>query len=54
MEPTVPMHTSYRELVANRDRLGCKRLLLTHLGSDVRDAHDFRFERVTDGMIFEM
>jgi ribonuclease BN (tRNA processing enzyme) len=54
MEPTVPMHTSYKELLANRDRLHCKRLLLTHLGADVRCAENFRFERVTDGMTFDV
>ena len=54
MEPIVPMHTSYAELLAHRDRLGCKRLLLTHLGADVRNARDFRFERVEDGMVFDV
>jgi ribonuclease BN (tRNA processing enzyme) len=53
MEPGLPMHTSYAELLQQRDRLGCKRLLLTHLGGDVRAAEDFRFERVEDGMVFE-
>ena len=54
MEPNVPMHTSYAELLEQRDRLQCKRLLLTHLGADVRRAQDFRFERVEDGMVFEV
>ncbi|HEY2775773.1 MAG TPA: MBL fold metallo-hydrolase [Candidatus Binatia bacterium] len=54
MEPTVPMHTSYSELLAQRKRLGCRRLLLTHLGADVRLATDFRFERVEDGMVFDL
>jgi ribonuclease BN (tRNA processing enzyme) len=54
MEPCVPMHTSYAELLRQRDRLGCKRLLLTHLGADVRKAKDFRFERVSDGDVFEI
>lgn len=54
MEPTVPMHTSYAELLEQRDRLGCKRLLLTHLGADVRKAENFRFERVEDGMVYEV
>lgn len=53
MEPTVPMHTSYEELLAQRERLGCKRLLLTHLGADVRRAEGFRFERAEDGMVVE-
>lgn len=54
MEPNVPMHTSYADLLANRDRLGCRRLLLTHLGADVREAADFRFERVADGDIYKI
>lgn len=54
MEPCVPMHTSYQELLANRERLGCKRLLLTHLGADVRAAADFRFERASDGDVYEI
>jgi ribonuclease BN (tRNA processing enzyme) len=54
MEPTVPMHTSYKDLLANRDRLSCGRLVLTHLGADVRCATNFRFERVSDGMVFDV
>lgn len=54
MESIVPMHTSYSELLSNRDRLGCKRLLLTHLGADVRCAKDFKFERVEDGMVYDV
>lgn len=54
MTPTVPMHTSYEELLANRERLGCKRLLLTHLGADVRRAAEFRFERAEDGAVYEI
>lgn len=54
LKPDVPMHTSYEELLANRERLGCKRLLLTHLGADVREADDFRFERVADGDHYEI
>lgn len=54
MQPNVPMHTSYAELLTHRERLGCKRLLLTHLGADVREATDFNFERVEDGMVFEV
>jgi len=54
MEPTVPMHTSYMELLEQRDRLQCKRLLLTHLGADVRRAETFKFERAEDGMVVEI
>lgn len=54
LAPCVPMHTSYEELLANRERLGCKRLLLTHLGADVRRATDFRYERAADGDVYEV
>lgn len=54
MEPCVPMHTSYAELLQQRDRLGCKRLLLTHLGADVRGAREFRFEKAEDGMVLDL
>jgi ribonuclease BN (tRNA processing enzyme) len=53
IEPTVPMHTSYAELLSHRDRLGCARLLLTHLGQGVRDATEFRFERAVDGLVVD-
>ena len=54
LEPGPPMHTSYRELLANRPRLGCKRLLLTHLGADVRCTDDTTCERAYDGMVVEI
>jgi ribonuclease BN (tRNA processing enzyme) len=54
MEPCVPMHTSYTELLQQRDRLGCKRLVLTHLGADVRQAAEFRFEKAEDGMVLDL
>jgi ribonuclease BN (tRNA processing enzyme) len=54
MEPNVPMHTSYVELLEQHERLQCKRLLLTHLGSDVRRACNFHFERAEDGMTIEI
>ncbi|HYC00035.1 MAG TPA: MBL fold metallo-hydrolase [Candidatus Limnocylindrales bacterium] len=53
MEPATPMHTAYTDLLAHRDQLGCKRLLLTHLGEDVRAAAEFRYERARDGLIIE-
>ena len=30
-------HISYRTLMAHRAELGCKRLILTHLGQDLLD-----------------
>lgn len=54
IEPGPPMHTSYRELLDNRSRLGCKRLLLTHLGADVRRIDDATYQRAYDGMVVEI
>jgi ribonuclease BN (tRNA processing enzyme) len=53
MEPDAPVHVSYRDVVAHRAALGCKRLLLTHLGEDVRTALDVEVERAYDGMVVE-
>ena len=54
MEPEAPVHVSYRDIVAHREELGCKRLVLTHLGDDVRASGGVRVERASDGMVFEI
>jgi len=54
LEPGPPKHTSYRDLLANGERLGCKRLLLTHLGSDVRRVENSAFERAYDGLVVDV
>jgi ribonuclease BN (tRNA processing enzyme) len=54
IEPTTEIHMSYRDLLANRDALACRRLLLTHLGTDVRAAAEFEFDRVDDGMVIDI
>lgn len=50
-----PFHLSYPELVRERDRLGCKRLVLSHLGREVlaRQA-EVRFECAHDGFVLEV
>ena len=50
-----PFHLSYPELVRERDRLGWKRLVLSHLGREVL-AHqgEVRFECAHDGFVFEV
>ncbi len=45
-----PVHTSYADILEHRAELGCRRLLLTHLGEDVRDADGLEVERACDGM----
>ena len=54
IDPVIPAHISYQELLSHRSRLECKRLLLTHLGADVREFDDFEFERATDGLVLEL
>lgn len=48
------MHTSYENILANRERLGCERLLLTHLGTDVRESDAVEEQRAHDGLILEL
>ncbi len=54
LEPGPPMHTSYHDLLGNRARLGCKRLVVTHLGEDVRRIQESAFERAYDGMVIDI
>jgi ribonuclease BN (tRNA processing enzyme) len=54
MKPEAPIHTSYDEILANRSRIGARRLLLTHLGADVRAANGLEVERAHDGMVLEI
>jgi ribonuclease BN (tRNA processing enzyme) len=54
MQPETPVHTSYEEILAHRAELGCRRLVLTHLGADVRSATDVTVERAHDGMVIEV
>ncbi len=54
-EPRSEVHVSYRELLAKRAELRCKRIVLTHLGPDVlarRD--DVAFEIADDGTTIEL
>ena len=54
MEPSAPLHLSYSELLARRASLGCSRMVLTHLGEDVRRAEGLELERAEDGMVIEI
>jgi ribonuclease BN (tRNA processing enzyme) len=46
-----PAHLSYRELIANRAKLDCGRIILTHLGAETQ-AHlaELELEPAADGM----
>ena len=51
LEPGGPKHTALSELRQHRSRLGCKRMLLTHLGQEVLDLLPLPdFEVLEDGM----
>jgi ribonuclease BN (tRNA processing enzyme) len=54
MTPVTPVHTSYEEILKHRSRLGCRRLVLTHLGADVRSADSVEVERAYDGMVIDL
>jgi ribonuclease BN (tRNA processing enzyme) len=54
LEPDAPVHTCYRDIVAHRTELDCKRLVLTHLGEDVRASNRVDVERAYDGMVIEI
>jgi ribonuclease BN (tRNA processing enzyme) len=53
IEPFMDMHLSYSELLAHRNELGCRRMLLTHLGEDVRADSRVEFDLAADGMRLE-
>ena len=45
-------HISYRELMANRAKLDCGRIILTHLGADsIAHLSEMELERAEDGML---
>lgn len=50
-----PNHMSYRQILDNRHRLGCKRLILTHLGQEVlARSSGLDVEWAEDGMVVEI
>ncbi|MFT5042382.1 MAG: ribonuclease BN (tRNA processing enzyme), partial [Hyphomicrobiaceae bacterium] len=53
LAPSLPMHTSYAELIDKRPQLGCRRMLLTHLGEDVRTSEGLVIECAHDGLVVD-
>lgn len=53
LAPFLPLHTSYAELIDKRAQLECRRMLLTHLGEDVRTAEGLVIECAHDGMVVD-
>jgi ribonuclease BN (tRNA processing enzyme) len=54
VKPETNLHTSYEDILANRARLGCARLILTHLGADMRADSSIDVERAQDGMVVDI
>lgn len=54
-ETKVCFHLDYERIAANRERFGCKRLILTHIGREVM-AHraEVTIEMAHDGMVVEL
>ena len=51
----IPGHLNYRTLAEKRGELGCRRLVITHLGRDMLDRVDeLDVEAAEDGMVIEI
>jgi ribonuclease BN (tRNA processing enzyme) len=53
----LPYHLDYVTLLARRGELGCRRLILTHLGADVLEraaAGEVEIEAAHDGTLVEL
>ena len=50
-----PAHMSYAEIAAHRERLECKRLILTHMGEEMlARRHTLPVETAEDGLVVEL
>lgn len=50
----IPNHLNYRELLARRHLLDCRRMLLTHLGEDMIDRRGLEIEALVEGGIHDV
>ena len=54
-EHPVPYHLDYKTLLANRSRLECGRILLTHLGAEMLARRDeLELESAEDGLVVQL
>jgi ribonuclease BN (tRNA processing enzyme) len=54
-DKNVPYHLRHADLAAHRDRLGCRRMVLTHMSADMLEHHDqVRFETASDGLVLRI
>jgi len=50
-----PNHMSYKTIVENLPRLGCKNLILTHMGKEMLTRRgEIKFTTAEDGMVVEI
>ena len=55
LEAFIDIHLSYEEIAAHRNQLTAKRIILTHLGSDVRRKRDeLPLPMADDGLVIEL
>ena len=54
-ERRVPGHLDYRTLSEKRPQLGCKRLVITHMGEEMlARVSELEIEAAQDGMVLEL
>jgi ribonuclease BN (tRNA processing enzyme) len=54
-ETRLPFHLDYPRLAENRERFGCKRMVLTHLGREVLARRDeVTIDLASDGLVLEL
>ena len=55
LDKNVPHHLRHADLAAHRDRLGCRRMVLTHMSADMLARRDqVRFETASDGLVLRI
>jgi len=55
VEKDYPLHLSLEEVVRHRDEFECGRVVLTHLGPEMRERSDYAgFEVADDGMVLKL
>jgi ribonuclease BN (tRNA processing enzyme) len=51
----IPYHLRHADLLAHRDQLAARRVILTHMSADVLDhQHDVAFETAHDGLVINL
>ena len=53
-EKAMKFHLDYKTLMSHQGELSCKRLMLTHMNTEMIERSDFDVERAYDGLIIEL